>query len=117
MEFDRGTKQRINPAMKTPLPANIENDIEAYKAACRDRSKLESYCGTDRARAVEKREERWATMTAKRVAAENLMMSVMVERERELRQAGLYDFYVALSNGEHGMTIFTIADQTVKAFS
>ena len=97
---------------------SLQSDIQDYKAASQHAAALYEEIGTDRALAVQKREERWSANRRKREAGENVIMAMLGEHKPAIQRAGLVDLYEEMSAGKHqsDAAFFAIVDATVKYY-
>jgi hypothetical protein len=95
----------------------LQSDIAEYRSATSAQQEIYAQIGTDETKARAMRPARWAAMTRRREAAENLIMSVLGEFRSSLANAGLVEFYESMAAGkEMPDTIYKIADATAKHY-
>ena len=95
----------------------LQSDITEYLSATSAQKAIYAEIGNDETKARAMRPQRWAAMTRRREAAENLIMSVLGEFRSSLANAGLVDFYESMAAGkEMPDTVFKIADATAKHY-
>jgi len=100
------------------LKMKLQSDIVEYLSATAHQQSIYAEIGTDETKARAMRSARWAAMTRRREAAENLIMSVLGEFRSSLANAGLVDFYESMAAGkEMPETVYKIADATAKHYS
>jgi len=95
----------------------LQSDIAEYLAATSAQRSVYAEIGNDDYKARTMRPARWAAMTRRREAAENLIMSVLGEFRSSLANAGLVGFYESMAAGkEMPDTVFKIADATASHY-
>jgi hypothetical protein len=95
----------------------LQSDITEYLSATSAQQEIYAQIGTDETKARAMRPQRWAAMTRRREAAENLIMSVLGQFRASLANAGLVEFYESMAAGkEMPETVFKIADATAKHY-
>lgn len=97
---------------------SLQSDIQEYKSARNQAAELYAQIGTDRDISIAKRNERWAVNRRKRVAGENIIMTIIGEHRSALQRVGLVDLYNEMAAGKHegDAAFFAIVDATVKFY-
>lgn len=88
----------------------LKDDIETYQAAKRQRESLYAEIGKDRNKAIERRSERWQNMARQKECAENVIFSLLGQKERSLKDLGLYSLFQELAGGSDCFLLFKIVD-------